>query len=87
MAARASSATNGNARYVSAVIDSESAREALPDSTLAAAKHLKLLSLAPGIIWPGLRREPRWRRNHQIVVSEPNAIALTPSYGKPRFAK
>jgi hypothetical protein len=31
----------------------ESAKEAWPGSTLAAAKHLKLLSLEPGIIWPG----------------------------------
>ncbi len=59
----------------------ESAKEALPGRTLAAAKHLELLSLEPGIIWPGCRRVPRWRRHYQMVVSEPNAIALNPSNG------
>ena len=29
-----------------------------------------------GIIWPGCRREQRWRRHHQMGVSEPNMIAL-----------
>ncbi len=76
-AARASSATDGSARYESAA--NESAKEAWPGSTLAAAKHLKLLSLAPGIIWPGCRREQRWRRHHQMGVSEPNMIALNPA--------
>ena len=46
-AVRALSATDGSARYESAA--NESAKEALPVSTLAASKHLKLLSLEPGI--------------------------------------
>ena len=47
----------GSARYESAA--NESAKEAWPGSTLAAAKNLKLLSLEPGIIWPGRRQEQR----------------------------
>ena len=83
--ALASSATDGRARYDSAV--NESAKEAWPGSTLAAAKHLKLLRLEPGVIWLGWSREPRWRRHQQMRASEPNAIALNPSDGKPRLAK
>ena len=79
------SATDGSARYESAA--NESTQVAWPGSMLSAANNLKLLSLEPGIIWPGWRRETLWRRHHQMGVSEPNVIALNPSDGKPRFAK
>jgi hypothetical protein len=52
--------------------------EAWSSSTFAAAKPLELLSLEPGINWPGCL----WlQRHHQMVVSEPNVIALNPSNG------
>jgi hypothetical protein len=65
----------------------ESAKDAWPGSSLAAAKYLKLLSLEPAIKLPGWRRQPRWRRHYQMGLSGPNVIALNPRDGKPRFAK
>ncbi len=73
-AVRASSATGGSARYESAV--NESVKETWPDSMLAAAKKLKLVSLEPGLESFALAQ--RWRRYHQMGVLEPNVIALNP---------
>ena len=59
-------ATKGSDRYKSTA--NESAKDAWPDSSLAAAKHLKSLSLEPAIKLPGWRRQLQWRRHHQIGV-------------------